>query len=59
MLIDRVMELQNQKMSLEEAHVRMMNDHEEQEKKFQETTAQMRKEIRKLQDELSKQTESN
>jgi hypothetical protein len=59
MLIDRVFELQNQKMSLEEAHVRMMNDHEEQVKKFQDTVAQMRKEVRRLQDELSKQKEDN
>jgi hypothetical protein len=59
MLIDRVFELQNQKMSLEEAHVRMMNDHEEQLKKFQDTLAQMRKEVRRLQDELSKQKEDN
>lgn len=59
MLIDRVFELQNQKMSLEEAHVRMMNDHEEQLKKFQDTLAQMRKEARRLQDELSKQKEDN
>lgn len=59
MLIDRVFELQNQKMSLEEAHVRMMNDHEEQVKKFQDTAAQMRKEVRRLQDELSKQKEDN
>ena len=59
MLIDRVFELQNQKMSLEEAHVRMMNDHEEQVKNFQDTAAQMRKEVRRLQDELSKQKEDN
>jgi hypothetical protein len=59
MLIDRVFELQNQKMSLEEAHVRMMNDHEEQVKKFQDTAVQMRKEVRRLQDELSKQKEDN